>query len=127
MAVCYRLLHFDCLGSVIIDSARFQLSYSTVKMPAHIISYIARNEPISAVIRGCHSANDKAQNMICLRNTISAEAMSLMVHLLSVLPQVAVLSQILFCALSFGTLNGIRRFHRLVSAMCRVQVDSKYF
>lgn len=83
------------------ESARFQLFYCTVKNGGHLLSHIARVGPISTVLSECRSANDKAPNMIRLRNTMSTEKINLMLHLLSLLAQVAVLGEILFCALSF--------------------------
>lgn len=68
---------------------------------AHLLSHRARDGQI-ITIYGDLPENDEAQNMICVRNTIRVETMSMMFHLLSVLTQIAVLSETLFCASPFA-------------------------
>lgn len=49
-----------------------------------------------------HSANGKAQDIVCLNNAICAEMMSMTFHLLSVSAQSPVLRPIIFCAFPFA-------------------------
>lgn len=47
-------------------------------------------------IYGGYQANDEAQDMICLKNAIAAETVSMTFPLLSVLEEIAISSDIMF-------------------------------
>lgn len=47
-------------------------------------------------IYGGYQANDEAQDMICLKNAIAAETVSMTCPLLSVLEEIAISSDIIF-------------------------------
>lgn len=71
-----------------------------LKLPARQLSRRAPDRPINAICGG-RPANDKAQNLISLKNAICTETMSMAFHLLGVLPQTPALSQIILCTSPF--------------------------
>lgn len=68
-----------------------------IKMPLHYVFHTARDGQFSMICGG-PKADDKMQNMICLKNAIGAEAINTTFPFLRILAQSPALSHIIFCA-----------------------------